>query len=183
MEINININKSISITGKHNIDKINNINTKDTDKEHYKAKRTHMETLDDSEITHKLQIDMINKLYTNYEFDLKSLLEKELERKINGYKAQDIKKDIYDSALLITLDDIIEKLMSIKLRCFYCKLPILILYKNVREPTQWTLDRIDNDKCHSKENTIVSCLKCNLQRRVTNIDKFTFTKHLKIKKV
>ena len=108
---------------------------------------------------------------------------KELERKINGYKAQDIKKDIYDQNLLITLGVVIEKLISIKLRCFYCKLPILVLYKNVREPTQWTLDRIDNDKCHSKDNTIVSCLKCNLQRRVTHIDKFTFTKHLKLKKI
>ena len=40
----------------------------------------------------------------------------------------------------------------------------------VRDEQQWTLDRIDNDKCHSDENTVISCLKCNLQRRVKNSD-------------
>ena len=188
-----NANKSISFTGKHNIDKINSLNdsydnksddNKSVDnKSVEKAKRLNMESLIDKDITHPLQIEMLNKLYMELDFPLKSLLLKELERKINGYKAQDIKKDIYDQDLLITLGVVIEKLISIKLRCFYCKLPILVLYKNVREPTQWTLDRIDNDKCHSKDNTIVSCLKCNLQRRVTHIDKFTFTKHLKLKKI
>ena len=52
----------------------------------------------------------------------------------------------------------------------------------MREPKQWTLDRIDNDKCHSKDNTVIACLKCNLDRRVTNIDKFKFTKQLNIMK-
>ena len=173
--------KAITITGKHNIDKIKtkinplkNINTK--------AQRLNMETLLDADITHKAQLQMLNKLYMDCDFPLKSLLEKELERKINGYKAQDIKKDIYESALLITLADTIEKLLPTKLLCYYCKLPVFLLYKNVRDHSQWTLDRKDNDKCHSKENTLVACLKCNLQRRVTDIDKFTFTKHLKINK-
>ena len=58
----------------------------------------------------------------------------------------------------------------------------MVMYKNVRDPMQWTLDRKDNDDCHSKDNTLISCLKCNLQRRVTDVDKFTFTKHLTIKK-
>jgi hypothetical protein len=47
-------------------------------------------------------IDMCNKLYMDCDFELKSLLEKELNKKIQGYKAQDIKKDIYDSNGLIT---------------------------------------------------------------------------------
>lgn len=175
--------KAISITGKHNIDKMN-IKHKMNKSENIKikAQRLNMETLLDTDITHKAQLQMLNKLYMDCDFPLKSLLEKELERKINGYKAQDIKKDIYDSALLITLADTIEKLLPTKLLCYYCKLPVFLLYKNVRDLSQWTLDRKDNDKCHSKENTLVSCLKCNLQRRVTDIDKFTFTKHLKISK-
>jgi hypothetical protein len=169
--------KTINFKGKHNIDKIESIvNANNT------AKRTHMNSLVDTEISHCLQVDMVNKLYMNLEFNLKSLLEKELNSKITGYKNQDVKKDIYDADLLITFVNVIEKLMSIKLRCCYCRLAILLLYKNVREPTQWTLDRIDNNKCHSNENTVIACLKCNLQRRLTNIDKFTFTKHLKIKK-
>ena len=169
----ISFTKSISFTGKHTIDKINNVNIQ---------KRLHMSELDDASITHSLQVEMLNKLYTGCDFPLKSLLEKELEKKINGYKAQDIKKELYDADLLINLSDTIEKLMSSKMRCYYCKCAVVLLYKNVREPTQWSLDRIDNSKCHSRENTIIACLKCNLQRRVTNADKFTFTKHLKINK-
>ena len=110
-------------------------------------------------------------------------LERELIKKIAGYKGQDIKKEIYDKDSLITLEEVIEKLVSTKLRCFYCSCKILLLYKNVREPTQWTLDRKNNDLGHSCDNTLVACLKCNLQRRVTSMEKFDFTKKLKINRV
>jgi hypothetical protein len=166
-------NKHISFKGKHTIDKINN-----------KAdeKRLHMECLLDADITHTEQVEMCNKLYMDCDFELKSLLEKELNKKIQGYKYQDIKKETYDVNELISLADTLEKLVGTKLRCYYCKREVLLLYKNVREPSQWTLDRIDNSKCHSKENTVIACLKCNLQRRVTDMEKFTFTKHLVITK-
>ena len=172
-------NKTITITGKHNIDTLHKL---ENPRLASRAKRLTMEAVNDMDIIHKEQLMMLNKLYMGCDFPLKSLLEKELERKIQGYKAQDIKKEIYEPSLLITLADTIEKLLPTKLQCFYCKSIIVLLYKNVRDPTQWTLDRIDNDKCHSKENTVVACLKCNLQRRVTHIDKFTFTKSLKITK-
>uniref|UniRef100_A0A6C0IJZ9 Uncharacterized protein n=1 Tax=viral metagenome TaxID=1070528 RepID=A0A6C0IJZ9_9ZZZZ len=166
--------KTISFTGKHNIDKINN---------NVQAIRLHMETLNDTDLLHKKQIDMLNKLYTDCMFPLKSLLEKELEKKISGYKAQDIKKELHVSTELISLAETIEKLIATKLRCYYCKSEVYLLYKNVREPSQWTLDRMDNSKGHSHLNTVIACLKCNLQRRVTHIDKFTFTKSLVLKKV
>ena len=181
--------KTIAITGKHNIDKINNV----TSNKKTVAKRLHMADLQASDITHKVQIDMCNKLYMSAEattfcattfadFPLKSLLESELNKKIQGYKAQDMKKDMYDGNVLITFIDTLEKLVASKLRCYYCKREVVILYKNVREPMQWTLDRIDNNQGHSKANTVIACLKCNLQRRVTDMEKFTFTKHLKITK-
>jgi len=176
--------KTIAITGKHNIDKINNA----TSNKKTMAKRLHMDDLQASAITHKAQIDMCNKLYMSGEattfadFPLKSLLESELNKKIQGYKAQDMKKDMYDGNALITFIDTLEKLIASKLRCYYCKREVVILYKNVREPMQWTLDRIDNNQGHSKVNTVIACLKCNLQRRVTDMEKFTFTKHLKITK-
>jgi len=105
-----------------------------------------------------------------------------IAKKIAGYKSQDIKKEMYDKDQLITFDEVVEKLVASKLKCCYCSCQIMLIYKNVREPTQWTLDRKDNDLCHSCDNTVISCLKCNLQRRVTNVDKFEFTKKLKIQK-
>ena len=97
----------------------------------------------------------------------------------NCYKQQDIKKKINDNSL-IKIDELIEKLVTSKLKCFYCKNKILLFYLNVREKIQWTLDRIDNNKNHSNQNTIICCLECNLKRRTKNKDKFLFTKQLKI---
>ena len=158
-----------------------------------KTIRTKMKNVDEDLFLGK-QVDMINKMYTNANAsdnanakanaisDEFILLKKELEVKINGYKQQDIEKNIYDSKLLITFDEVVEKLVISKLKCYYCSCKLLLLYKNSREPTQWTLDRKYNDECHSNENTLISCLKCNLERRLKNVDKFTFTKKLRIKK-
>jgi hypothetical protein len=166
--------KSISIHGKRNIDSIGGKK---------KAVRTGMDDIKDELISHEKQIDMINKLYMEDDFEYKTTLKKELTKKINSYKNQDIKKGTYDEKKLISFEDTIEKLVSSKLLCYYCSKNVKILYKNVREPCQWTLDRKDNDGCHSDENTIIACMKCNLDRRVTDIDKFTFTRRLKIERV
>ena len=130
------------------------------------------------------QIALINKMYTedNSSDNYNVLLKQELEKKIGSYKQQDMKKEIFDAALLITLPELIEKLVISKLKCAYCSGEVLLLYKNAREEKQWTLDRKYNDECHSNENTVISCLKCNLERRVKNVDKFTFSKKMRIKK-
>lgn len=174
--------KSISIKGKNNIYKINHIENDNIKNDIEKAIRIGMEDLNDVDILHKKQIEMINKFFIGEDFEYKKMIEREIEKKIQGYKQQDIKKTIYNENLIIKLDDVIEKLLISKLKCYYCYKEIFVIYKNVRDNMQWTLDRKDNDLCHSKENTLISCLKCNLQRRVTDVDKFTFTKHLRITK-
>jgi len=176
------MNKNINITGKNNIDKINHNESKKINNEKIKAIRGGMEQICEKDISHKKQLQMINQLFFGDLFDYKTMIEKEIERKWNGYKQQDIKKGIYNPDLIIKNEEIISKLVISKLKCFYCYKEIIVIYKNVREPTQWTLDRKDNNDCHSNENTLISCLKCNLQRRVTDLNKFTFTKHLLIKK-
>jgi hypothetical protein len=173
--------RAIHFTGKHNIDKINEIGN-----ETYKAVRKHMTTLADPFFEHAYQMDMLRKLYLigpDYVEVNTSLFLSELNHKIQGYKGQDVKKEIHNQTTLIQLADVLEKLVANELSCCYCSKPILVLYKNVREPMQWTLDRIDNALGHTRENTCISCLKCNLQRRVMNAEKFSFTKKLKIQKL
>jgi len=172
--------RSITIKGKHNIDKINEIGN-----ESYQAIRTHMRNIDPTLLKPVAQLDLIRKMYMDetYEFSLKSLIKSELTHKIQGYKGQDLKKEVHDTLSLIHLDDVLEKLVGSQLTCCYCTKPVLVLYTNVRDPEQWTLDRIDNALGHTKENTCIACLKCNLQRRVMAVDKFTFTKKLKINKI
>ena len=100
-----------------------------------------------------------------------------------GYKQQDIVKNKYVENKLITEDEIIEKILESHMDCYYCKEEIKILYEQVRDDKQWTLDRIDNSIGHNEDNVVICCLKCNLQRRVRDDEKFKFTKQLKLKKV
>ena len=173
--------RAINITGKHNIDKIKEIGNVS-----YKAVRKHMANLDEAWLAHPAQLDVLRNLYIigpDHLAPTTSLYLSELNHKIQSYKDQDKKKELHDQTTLINLEEVLEKLVGSQLTCCYCSKPISVLYKNVREPTQWTLDRIDNALSHTRENTCIACLKCNLQRRVINFEKFTFTKKLKIQKL
>jgi hypothetical protein len=178
--------KAINITGKHNIDKINEIGN-----ESYQAVRKHMSKFDESLYDNLKQLALLREIFDEvvekgkYEEkkEIQSLLKSELNHKIQGYKGQDLRKEIHNVDTLIQFQDVLDKLCDSNLTCYYCSKPLLVLYKNVREPLQWTLDRLDNALSHTKENTCIACLKCNLQRRVMNAEKFTFTKRLKINKL
>lgn len=139
--------------------------------------------IDDSIFEDKNQIVYINQLFLDNDFQNKKLLIREIENKLNSYKHQDIDKKILNENKFINLSEVIEKLVSSKLKCFYCKNKLCIFYQNIRDEKQWTLDRIDNKLGHHNDNTLIACLKCNLQRRRQNMEAFKFTKQLKIKKI
>lgn len=129
------------------------------------------------------QVEILNKLFLNEDFHGKKQVEKEIKKKMNSYKSQDIKKDRMDKKLFITFDQIVEKLVISKLKCYYCKCNMLICYEEKREEKQWTLDRIDNSIGHFNDNVVCSCLDCNLKKRTRDAEKFRFTKQMKIKKI
>jgi hypothetical protein len=171
--------RAVNITGKHNIDKMNELGN-----ESYQAIRKTMTHVDEELLLHTTQMDLLREIdIDDRENIIKSLLKSEITLKIQGYKGQDLKKNIHIADTLITYTDVREKLLATNMTCIYCSQPVLVLYKNVREPTQWTLDRIDNNLSHTRDNTCIACLKCNLQRRVIHLDKFMFTKKLKINKI
>ena len=141
-------------------------------------------------------------------------LKRELQKKLNGYLSQDKRKGLTDISV-ITMDELIEKLVISRWKCCYCKESIKLLYKHnhLKNPViesniirgsetesrivstgknnnhtdrdfkQWTLDRINNNLEHSNKNTVVACLKCNLDRRRKNFHAYTFTKNLSIQKL
>ena len=128
-------------------------------------------------------INKLYKVYKNYNitesnYNIINFLINELKSKINSYKQQDKKKDYHEIINLITLDDVMNKLINSKLKCYYCQENLLILFTKVRENNQWTLDRLNNYDEHTNCNTIITCLKCNLQRRRKNSEKFRFSKQL-----
>ena len=67
-----------------------------------------------------------------------------------------------------------------EIKCYYCKCFMFILYEFARENKQWSLDRIDNELGHNKDNIVLSCLECNLKKRKIRKESFLFTKNLKI---
>jgi 5-methylcytosine-specific restriction endonuclease McrA len=146
-------------------------------------KRTSCEKWDLPEhcFTHAYQFCEISKLYLNVEdgnVEHRRLIIKELTTKISGYKRQDMEKDVFKKDLFVSLEDVIDKLLCSKLKCFYCKQWCELLYKNVYSKQQWTLDRIDNDVGHSVDNVVISCLECNLKKGTMDSERFKYGKQI-----
>lgn len=127
---------------------------------------------------HNKQLELLKNLNTNIDFNEKKFLLNQIKSKIQSYKSQDLKKDIHTKNLLISLDNTILKLLNSQLKCYYCKCNVFLFFQTVRFKKQWTLDRLNNLDEHTNDNTIISCLECNLQRRRKNSEKFLFTKQL-----
>ena len=164
--------KSIKIIGKRNVD---SFKPKDERKRKILNK-----VAEKKELLEEDQHKLVKKLCANEDFSGNSFVKKELERKIKSYKTQDIKKDKLNEEKLIKIDECIDKLVLSKMKCYYCMEDMLLIYENVREPKQWTLDRIDNSIGHHTDNVVISCLSCNLKRRTMSDKKFKFSKQMKI---
>jgi hypothetical protein len=162
--------KKIIINGKKNIDGIKGEKT---------TKRKITENINKNIFNKMSQVEYLNKLYLNEKYDGIKFVKKEVERKLSGYKNQDVKKKKLEDNF-ITYEECLEKLVISKLKCYYCKDNCLLSYENVREEKQWTLDRIDNSQGHNNKNVVICCLKCNLKRRTTDDQKFKFTKQMRI---
>ncbi len=129
------------------------------------------------------QNTMLYQLYLDNPFKEKQFLIKELTKKIQGYKQQDSKHNIYSKYHFIAMNTTIQRLVESKLSCFYCKTKLMLFYKECKQLNQWTLDRIDNSMGHNTNNVVISCLECNLKRRNTDLNKFLYSKQLSIKKI
>ena len=165
--------KKIIITGKRNIESLSG----KKDKKRVQSKEwKNIDILNDE----KKQVEILNLLYLEQDYEGKKYVDKEINRKLNGYKNQDVKKEVYDINYFIKKEELIEKLVVSKLKCYYCKKNCKLMYDNVREKMQWTLDRIDNDQGHNKDNVVICCLDCNLKKRTMNDEKFKFTKQMRI---
>lgn len=125
---------------------------------------------------------LINQLFLKGNFTHSNNIRQLISKKVSSYIQQDKKKERNEESF-ITVDETIEKLVCSQMKCKYCNTQIKLLYKIIRDDDQWTLDRIDNDRAHTKDNVIVSCLKCNLKRRRIDKDKFEFTRKLNIVKI
>lgn len=152
-------------------------------KEKETMERKPMMEVEPSWFSENVQLNYVKNLLLSLPFDSETLVRRELSNKLAGYKQQDVKKEKYDEEKFIKFDELVELLVVSHMRCKYCMKQMFILYEKQREKVQWTLDRIDNDEGHNKDNVIAACLDCNLRRRRLDADKFKFTKQMNLVKI
>jgi hypothetical protein len=178
--------KKINISGTNNRYKMKQImNENKTEKETKKRVQSEKWSFSEEEFEYSKQIKMIREiLNNNFTFfdDVSKIAIQEINRKIYGYKQQDIIKKRYDETKFLTFESTIHKMIECELKCRYCKNGMNVLYDISRETRQWSIDRIDNDLGHNIENFHLACLDCNLKRRRRSDEKFLFTKQLNIVK-
>jgi hypothetical protein len=102
----------------------------------------------------------------------------QIKNKMRSYKEQDSKKNIYDPLKFVSLPFVLDKLNTCNMKCFYCNRVVHLLYEYVREPTQWTIERIDNKFGHNCDNVEIACLTCNLRRRTMYYERYLTTKQM-----
>ena len=124
------------------------------------------------------QNNNLQKIINKEKNNITSLLEQQIKRKLSSYKSQDINKKRYEKDKFITFQEVIFLMNKEEIKCYYCKCVMFILYEFARENKQWSLDRIDNDLGHNKDNVVLSCLECNLKKRKIRKESFLFTKNL-----
>ena len=177
-----NTKKSILITGTNNRYLIKRANR--VKKEIVKRDIMNKYNISEHFFNYQTQLQLLKEIYnkSNQLLNIreKNILNQEIERKISNYKQQDLLKKKYNESLFIDIDSILKKLIEVNMYCFYCNCELHILYEIVRELTQWTIDRINNEQGHNKDNFVIACLNCNIKRRNINSNKFLFTKQLQL---
>lgn len=106
------------------------------------------------------------------------LVKEQIHSKVRGYRYQDYLKGILNESEFVDDAYVLGILRDCKLKCFYCHIECMILYPHVREPKQWTLERINNDIGHNKGNVQIACLECNLRRRTIHHERYIETKKI-----
>jgi hypothetical protein len=189
--------RKIKITGQGNRYQIKKLTTTTNPEEKTPRVLIQKLNIEDSFFELDKQKELLLKIHCKAEFNheqitflgkeeerIYNVMVKQLEAKITSYRHQDKLKEMLDDTTTnsINVNSVVKHILQCDIKCFYCHTVMRILYKQSRDPTQWTIDRIDNDLGHTADNYVLACLGCNLKRRRQNLDKFHYTKNLTILK-
>jgi len=178
--------KTISITGTNNKYQMNKL-IRERKTEPKKREVSKKWSFSEEYFNYDKQMKIINdisvmNLEKKSDDEITQTVIQEINKKISSYKQQDIIKKKLELDVFIDFNCLIDKMIECELKCRYCKCEMSVLYDITREMKQWSVDRIDNDKGHNKDNFHLACLDCNLKRRRRTDEKFLFTKQLSIVK-
>ncbi len=151
-----------------------------------KEKKMRVETktwgLNTTDLSFETQIHLLKIIFNKEITNDKTIamIVSHIKAKICSYKQQDLLKGKFLEKEFVSFNDVIDLLFESQMKCHYCSCETYLLYEVVRENKQWSLDRINNEIGHNRNNLLIACLECNLKRRRTNKDAFFFTKNLQI---
>jgi hypothetical protein len=145
---------------------------KEKEKQKRKITTTEKWNFTDQELKFENHYDIL------YDPSKTAFIYQQIKNKLSSYRSQDIEKGILDITRFSDLSGVLQKMEDCKLKCFYCKECVSLLYENVREPKQWTLERIDNKMGHNIDNVEIACLSCNLRRRTMHYERYVLTKNI-----
>ena len=134
----------------------------------------------DVESQKKLLLDIVE---SREKTELHHALLNALKIKHAGYKSQDIAKSLFDEEKFVRFEDIVSSLVQSELQCFYCRKSVKLFYEYVRDPLQWSLERIDNKYGHNTDNVEIACLECNLRRKTMYHERYLYTKQVVVQKI
>jgi hypothetical protein len=132
---------------------------------------------------HMHEITIVNETFLGRNGEAHTKCNALITKKRTGYKQQDIANHIYDPRWFVTHDEIAELLVASKLKCFYCRTNCWVNYTEPHCSNQWTLDRILNDQGHNRQNVVIACLKCNLNRGTKSSNRFKLGKQFTFVKI
>jgi len=139
-------------------------------------------TFNENDLEYENQMKLIKEIQENKIVNREpcNFIVRQINNKIYGYRTQDIDKNLLCEEKLIDLQNVLNLMIKCDNKCFYCKENVNVLYEYVREPKQWTLERLDNNFGHNNDNVVIACLSCNLRRKTMHYERFVFTKQLNI---
>ena len=106
-----------------------------------------------------------------------TLTRSEICKKLSSYRSQDKRKHRYDEEMFISFAETVSLLVQERLVCHYCLRSVKVLYEDVRDGLQWTLDRCNNNLGHNRHNVMLACLRCNLRRKLMRPERYVMTQN------
>ena len=179
--------KKITVSFEPNKNKDKNKKTEKTvktqkEKQKRQVTTTSQWTFNENDLEYTNQMILIKEIQENNIINREpcNFIIRQINNKIYSYRSHDIEKNLLCEEKLINLQNVLDLMIQCENKCFYCKENVNVLYEYVREPKQWTLERLDNKFGHNIDNVVIACLSCNLRRKTMYYERFVFTKQLNI---
>lgn len=84
--------------------------------------------------------------------------------KISSHRSYDRANNFFNETDFIDFEDIFMKLCRQEGKCLYCDTELKLINYKPYQANQMSIDRLDSNKGHTKNNTVICCYHCNTKK-------------------